>query len=250
MRCHTLVWYNQLPSWVEDGNWTNETLVEVLRNHITNVVDHYKGRCYSWDVVNEAVDDDGVWRDDVFYQTIGPSYIPIAFEAAAAADPDAKLYYNDYNIEYAGDKADLALEIVKSVQDYGAKIDGVGLQGHLIVGAMPDRDDIKETISRYTELGLEVAFSEVDIRMDLPPTEEQLQQQATDYEELTLACLETEDCIGFSIWDYTDKYSWIPDTFPGTGAALPWDEDLNKKPAYDGIMAALGGSNSTGPATN
>ena len=200
--------------------------------------------------MNEAVDDDGVWRDDVFYQTIGPSYIPIAFEAAAAADPDAKLYYNDYNIEYAGDKADLALEIVKSVQDYGAKIDGVGLQGHLIVGAMPDRDDIKETISRYTELGLEVAFSEVDIRMDLPPTEEQLQQQATDYEELTLACLETEDCIGFSIWDYTDKYSWIPDTFPGTGAALPWDEDLNKKPAYDGIMAALGGSNSTGPATN
>lgn len=249
LRCHTLVWYNQLPSWVESGTWTNETLTEVLRNHITNVVEHYKGQCYAWDVVNEAVNDDGTWRENIFYNTIGPSYIPIAFEAAAAADPDAKLYYNDYNIEYSGDKADLALEIVKSVQDSGAKIDGVGAQGHFISGSMPDRSDIKQTLATYTDLGLEVAFTEVDIRMELPSTDEKLAQQSTDYHEATLACVETENCIGFTIWDYTDKYSWVPDTFPGTGAALPWDEDLNKKPAYDGILTALGGDNSTASAT-
>ena len=221
-----------------------------MTNHITNVVKHYKGQCYAWDVVNEAVDDDGTWRDDVFYNTIGPAYIPLAFEAAAAADPDVKLYYNDYNIEYSGAKATKALEIVKSVQDYGAKIDGVGLQGHLISGSSPSRDDLKKTMATYTDLGLEVAFTELDIRIELPTNEEKLAQQAVDYSEVTLACVETENCIGITIWDYTDKYSWVPDVFPGEGAALVWDEDLKKKPAYNAILSALGGSNSTAAATS
>lgn len=97
LRCHTLVWYNQLPQWVSNGGFDNATLIEILQNHITEEVTHYKGKCYAWDVVNEAISDDSgaPLRDNIFLSTIGEAYIPIAFAAAAAADPDAKLYYND-----------------------------------------------------------------------------------------------------------------------------------------------------------
>ncbi|KAE8405561.1 glycoside hydrolase superfamily [Aspergillus pseudonomiae] len=250
LRCHNLVWHQQLPNWVSSGSWTNETLTAVLQNHITNVVKHYKGRCYAWDVVNEALADDGSYRDSIWYKTIGEAYIPIAFAAAAAADPDVKLYYNDYSIEWGGSKSTGAQNIVKLIQSYGGKIDGVGLQAHFTVGQTPARKDLASNLKSFTDLGVEVAYTEVDVRMQTPATEANLQQQSTEFANIVGACLDTKGCVGVTIWDWTDKYSWVPSTFPGYGAACPWDENFEKKPAYQGILEVLGGEASASTSTS
>lgn len=207
---------------------------------------YYKGKCYAWDVVNEAFNDNGTYRPDIFYNTIGPEYIPIAFEAAAAADPSVKLYYNDYNIESPGAKATSALNLVKSLKARGIKIDGVGLEAHFIVGETPSLAMQTANLECFTALGVEVAYTELDIRhLSLPPSTSALAQQATDYYNTVSACLATTGggkCVGVTLWDYTDKYSWIPATFPGEGDACPWDANLVKKPTvYGAIVRALGG---------
>ncbi|KAI1409461.1 carbohydrate-binding module family 1 protein [Hypoxylon sp. FL1857] len=241
LRGHTLVWYSQLPSWVSSGSWSTSQLTSIINAHIANEVGHYKGQCYSWDVVNEALNDDGTYRDSVFYQVLGDSYIPIAFKAAAAADPNAKLYYNDYNIEGTGSKQQAAVKIIKLVKDAGAKIDGVGMQAHLIVGSVPSQSSLESSMKSYLSAGVtEVAYTELDIRFSsLPPSDSGLQQQANDYSTVTKACLAVDACVGITIWDYTDKYSWIPSVFSGSGAALLWDENYSKKPAYSTVSSVL-----------
>lgn len=171
-----------------------------MKNHITNLVTHYKGKCYAWDVVNEALNDDGTFRTNVFYNTIGPAYIPIAFATAAAIDPTVKLYYNDYNIENPGAKSTAAQNIVKMIKAYGVKIDGVGLQGHFIVGSTPSLADQKSNLAAFTALGVEVAYTELDIRMTLPETAALDKQQSTDYQNTVTACVSTKNCIGITIW--------------------------------------------------
>ncbi|KAI0017587.1 carbohydrate-binding module family 1 protein [Xylariomycetidae sp. FL0641] len=258
LRCHTLVWYSQLPSWVSGGSWTKDTLTEVVNTHIANEVGHYKGQCYAWDVVNEALADDASYRDNVFLQVLGESYIPLAFQAADAADPDAKLYYNDYNIEGTGAKQEAAAGIVKLVKEAGARIDGVGMQAHLIVGSVQAQDDLQAAMQSYVDAGAsEVAYTELDIRhSSVPASDSALQQQAADYATVTKACLAVDACVGITIWDFSDRYSWVPDTFPGTGQALIYDEDFGKKPAWTAISSALaaaatggGGGGAAAPAT-
>ncbi|KAJ4385636.1 hypothetical protein N0V93_010065 [Gnomoniopsis smithogilvyi] len=240
LRCHNLIWYNQLPTWVTSDTWTNETLTAAVEAHIQSEVSHYKGLCYAWDVVNEALDDTAAYRTDVFYETMGTWYIPFAFATAAAVDPDAKLYYNDYNIEYAGSKASAAVALIEMVQSYGAKIDGIGLQGHFIVGSTPSESTLLSQINTYAALGLEVAYTEVDIRFtSLPPTTAGLAQQATDYGSVTSACLASSACVGITVWDFDDAYSWIPSTFSGQGDACLYWANLTTKPAYDTVESLL-----------
>lgn len=228
---------------VTSGTWTNATLIAALKNHIANEVTHYKGQCYAWDVVNEAFNDDGTYRVDVFYTTIGPEYIPIAFETAALYDTSVKLYYNDYNIEYAGAKSTAAQALVTSLKARGIKIDGVGLQGHFIVGETPSESSQISNLEAFTALGVEVAYTEVDIRFtSLPPTTAGYAQQATDYVNTVAACLGVTGCVGITVWDYTDKYSWIPSTFSGQGDACLWNADFSTKPAYTSVISLLGGS--------
>ncbi|POS70224.1 glycosyl hydrolase family 10 [Diaporthe helianthi] len=240
MRCHTLIWHNQLPSWVSSATWTNSTLTAAIQAHIASEVGHYKGKCYAWDVVNEALNDDGTWRTSVFYNTMGTSYLQVAFAAAAAADPDAKLYYNDYNIESSGAKSTAAVNLIKTIQAAGAKIDGVGLQGHFIVGSTPSTSALTSQLNTYVALGLEVAYTEVDVRFSsLPSTASGLAQQAKDYGSVVSACLAVSKCVGITVWDFDDKYSWIPSTFSGQGDACLYWSNLTTKPAYDNVQKLL-----------
>jgi endo-1,4-beta-xylanase len=131
------------------------------------------------------------------------------------------------------------------VQQYGAKIDGVGLQAHFIVGSTPSQSAQTTNLAAFTALGVDVAYTELDIRLTLPSTSAKLAQQSTDYQSTVAACMANTRCVGITIWDYTDKYSWVPSTFSGQGDACPWDANLSKKPAYAGILAALGGTPSS-----
>jgi endo-1,4-beta-xylanase len=241
VRGHTLVWHSQLPGWVSNGNFSATELRSILQNHVTTVASHYKGKVAHWDVVNEPLNEDGTLRDSVFSRTLGESYIADAFRAARAADPDAKLYINDYNIDGIGAKSDGMYRLVSSLLEQGVPIDGVGFQGHLALQyGFPSR--MQENLQRFADLGLDVAITELDIRMQLPADSTKLATQATWYSDVTKACLAVSRCVGITIWDYTDKYSWIPGVFPGEGAALPWDENLQPKPAYDALRVALGGT--------
>ncbi|KAF8896180.1 endo-1,4-beta-xylanase C precursor [Infundibulicybe gibba] len=240
LRGHNCVWYNQLPSWVTSGGFNNATLLSIVTTHCSTVVGHYKGQMYAlmiWDVVNEPFNDDGTFRTSVFYTTTGTSYIATALRAARAADPAAKLYINDYNIEGTGAKSTAMVNLVKSLKAQGVPIDGVGIQAHLIVGEVPST--LQANMQQFTALGVEVAITELDIRMTLPSTAALLAQQQKDYQTVIAACKAVSGCIGVTIWDYTDKYSWVPSTFSGQGAACPWDANLVKKPAYDGIVAGF-----------
>ena len=206
-----------------------------MKNHITNVVTHFKGKCYAWDVVNEALNEDGSLRTSIFSQVIGEAFIPIAFAAAAAADPDAKLYYNDYNTDRAGAKSTGAQNIVKMVKRYGAKIDGVGCQAHLSAGQSPSLAQLQANLEGFTNLGVDVAYTELDIGISGTPTSTTLQKQAVDYGNIVTACKNVARCVGITMWGLTDKYTWRQNDSP-----LPFDRQLQKKPAYTAILNAWG----------
>ncbi|KAL5492729.1 hypothetical protein ACEPAI_4176 [Sanghuangporus weigelae] len=240
IRGHNCVWYNQLPSWVTSGNFDSDELTSIIQTHCGTIVSHWAGEItdrYAWDVVNEPFNDDGTWRSDVFYNTLGTDFVPIALNSAREADPNAKLYINDYNIEGEGAKANAMINLVQQLKSGNVPVDGIGLQCHFIVGEVPTT--FQSNMEAMTALGVEVAITELDIRMTLPSTQEMLEQQATDYQNVVAACNAVPGCVGVTIWDYTDKYSWVPSTFSGQGAACPWDENLQKKPAYDGIIVGF-----------
>jgi endo-1,4-beta-xylanase len=240
VRGHTLVWHSQLPSWVSNGNFSATELDSVLKHHITNEVTHYRGQLYAWDVVNEPFNEDGTFRDSVFYTTLGVDYIAKAFHYAHAADPTAKLYLNDYNTDGPGAKSDAMYALAKNLIAQGVPIHGVGFQGHLAIQyGLPS---MRANLQRFADLGLDVAITELDVRMILPRDTAKDTTQARYYHDVVAACVAVSRCVGVTVWDYTDKYSWIPSVFPDQGAALPWDENLVAKPlAYDAIASALGG---------
>ncbi|MFG2039514.1 endo-1,4-beta-xylanase [Dactylosporangium sp. NPDC048998] len=239
VRGHTLVWHSQLPGWV--GSLPTTEVQAAMENHITQVATHYRGKVFAWDVVNEPFNDDGTFRTSPFYNAMGSAYIADALRTARAADPDAKLYINDYNTDGLGAKSDAMFNLVKSLQSQGVPIDGVGFQGHLAIQyGFPSQ--MQQNLQRFADLGLDVAITELDVRMVLPRDATKDATQATYYNNVVKACAAVTRCVGITIWDYTDKYSWVPNTFSGQGAALPWDENLQKKPtAYNAIVTGLGG---------
>lgn len=238
VRGHTLVWHTQLPGWLSDGAFTAAQLNEILKNHIATEVGRYAGKIYAWDVVNEAFAEDGAWRDTIFFKTLGQDYVADAFRWAHAADPAAKLYINDYNVEGINAKSDALYNLVKSLKAQGVPLDGVGIQAHYDL-AYPFPADIAGNLKRFADLGLEVAFTELDARFKLPVSDSALAQQATYYGQTIAACLAVSACVGVTVWGFSDKYSWVPFSFPGEGAACLYDESLVPKAAYGASLAAL-----------
>lgn len=248
VRGHTLVWHQQLPDWIENYRGQEDTLKAILGNHIKTVVNYYEeeypDQVTRWDVVNEAINDNGERRGSIWQETIGPEYIALAFQWANEANPDAQLYYNDYSIAGGGSKSDAVYDLVSGLVNDGVPIDGVGFQSHLSTEYdAPSDQDLVDNMQQYQSIGLNVAITELDVRIPLgsddEPSNDQLQTQADYYSRFLNTCLFVSNCSDFRTWGFTDAESWIPSTYEGYGAALLFDEQYNKKPAYDALVDVL-----------
>jgi endo-1,4-beta-xylanase len=242
VRGHTLVWHNQLPTWltdgVADGSIGPAELRQILRQHIFAEAGHFRGKIWQWDVVNEAFNEDGTLRDTLWLQQLGPGYIADAFRWAHQADPHALLLYNDFNIEGINPKSDATFALVQQLRRQGVPIHGVGVQGHFGVQfGFPG--DVRENLARFGALGLVTAVTEADVRMPLPVDNIKVQAQAQGYSVLLQACLLVRGCLSLTVWGFTDKYSWVPGVFAGEGAATLFTEDFTAKPAYDELRTIL-----------
>jgi endo-1,4-beta-xylanase len=238
VRGHTLVWHSQIPSWLTAGTFTSAQLEEILHKHITDEVSHFRGRIYAWDVVNEAFNEDGTLRDTIWFDALGPGYIAKAFRWAHEADPHAKLYYNDYNLESIGPKSDAALALVQDLKRHDVPIDGVGFQGHLDT-QYPYPDTFGDNLKRFAAAGVDVAITEADVRFFLPVTDEKLATQATYFAGMMKSCIAVRRCVSFTEWGLDDGHSWVPGFFTGEGAATLFAESYQPKPAYFAIRDLL-----------
>lgn len=236
---HVLVWHQQLPPWLEHGGFGRDELTAILREHIHTLVTRYRGRVVSWDVAAEAVDENGHLRETFWSRGIGPDYLARAFRWAHEADPDAHLRYNDYGGEGLGAKSDGIYLLVAALRTAGAPIHGVGLQMHLSLDDAPSAADVRSNMQRLAALGLATHITEMDVQLTLPATRAALRKQAALYRDMLRACLDVPACRSFSTWGATDRYSWIPEFFPGRGDALLFDAGGTPKPAHASVVRVL-----------
>jgi len=248
VRGHTLVWHSQTPAWVfrdEEGRpASRELLLKRMEEHITTVVSRYRGRVYAWDVVNEAVADGqgGYLRtDSPWYRIIGPDYIAHAFIFAHQADPEAKLFYNDYSAVDPA-KSGKIYRLLKELLEQGVPVHGVGIQGHWDID-YPSARQVEAAIKKYASLGLEVQITELDIsvypwqdrrRLQSKP-ENRLEKQAERYRELFEVFRRNKDVVtGVTFWGVADDRTW-KDNFPVRGRKdwpLVFDEEHRPKAAF------------------
>lgn len=227
IRGHNLLWHSQAPNWMFKDSITGQTvtkevLLKRLKDHITTVVNRYKGKIYTWDVVNEAIDDkeDVFMRNSMWYQICGDDFIPAAFEYAHAADPKAQLYYNDYN-ESTPSKRDKIYKLVKTLLEKKVPITGIGLQAHWKMES-PTTDQIREAFAKYASLGVKLQVTELDVTVRRPTkagdapdtisayTPEMAQKQTARYKELFEIFRENKKYLNsVTFWNVADRGSWL-----------------------------------------
>jgi endo-1,4-beta-xylanase len=238
VRGHTLVWHSQNPSWLTENSFTPDQLRSILRKHIFDEMGHFRGKIWAWDVANEVFNEDGTPRDTIWLRALGPNYIADAFRWAHQADPHAILFINDYNVEGVNAKSDAYYNLITSLRAQGVPIQGFGIQGHLSLD-YPLPGDVTQNLRRFDRLGVKTALTEVDIRMTLPSDSTKLAAQSEGFATLLRACLLVRNCISYTVWGFDDAHSWVPGVFTGQGAATPYDENYQPKPAYGTIRDTL-----------
>lgn len=221
---HTLVWHSQSGNWLGIGVSRKKAIAQ-LKSHITNILTHYKGQLYSWDVVNEAINDgvslpaNGDWkqclRQSQWYNSIGPDYLAMAFKFAHEADPNAKLYYNDYNLNDPK-KADIVYAMVKDLKAQGVPIDGIGMQGHYSISTDPA--SVETSLKKFAKLNVEIAFSELDVTVTgayYKLTKDMEIQQGIEYAKLFQIFKKYKDLISrVTFWGFVDSKSWRKESCP------------------------------------
>lgn len=241
MRAHNLVWHNQMPEWARRDSQlrSRDEMIEIMTTHIRTLMTHYRGKFAEWDVLNEAVGEDGSLRTaSPWYERIGPEYVELAFRAARAADPSAKLFYNDDGIGLPGRHQEGVYNLVRALKAKGL-IDGVGFQSHISNTYYLDTPTMVTSLNRFASLGLQVAITEADVRIhvDGPPMSyvDSLELQRERYVRLAAACHQVRACTSFTVWGVSDRDSW----FGADQAALLFDTSFAKKPAYDAVVRTL-----------
>ena len=245
-RGHNLCWGVYNPNWLTQGGFSPDQLKQILQNHITTVMQHYsENNAYSWDVVNEAVSDSpspgNIYKTNVWYPAI-PDYVDLAFQYAKQANPDTKLFYNDYNIlmdsTWMKTKSDTVYQMIKNMTSKGIKVDGIGFQAHVKASMYPlNYDSIVSNFQRFADLGLEIHVTEMDVSD--PQNDQTL--QANMYNTVLRACRAVKSCKSFETWGYTDKYTWLGES----NHPLPFDQNEQPKQAAYTIEAELLNSSTT-----
>ena len=240
VRGHTLVWHTQMPDWIRQGTFSRTEALDVLREHIVGALRHFRGDVFCWDVVNEALADDGSWRhDSPWFQMIGPDYVDYAFRFAHEADPELRLFYNDYGMDQGGVKADACYQMVRRMQSDGVPIHGVGFQHHLGLENRLDRSTCVAAMRRFGELGLAIHFTEMDMGIRKPVSDAFRHEQASEYANRVRIALDS-GVTALMFWGFTDRHSWIPSFTKGEyDEPLLFDRDYRPKPAYEAIRDAL-----------
>lgn len=236
VRGHTLVWHESLPSWVTTIKNKNE-MRNVLKNHVQTVVKHFAGKVFAWDVLNEAILEDGSYRKTPFYNLLGEEFIPDLFRWAREADPSVKLFYNDYSAEGINPKSNAIYELLKKMRNNGVPVNGVGFQTHVDSNFSPTSAKMQLNLERFRALGLEVQLTEIDVNLanDGSSKAERLTAQAKVYKDLMQTCLlPSIKCTAFITWGFTDAFSWR-----AGGSPLPFDSNYKPKPAYFALLEAL-----------
>jgi endo-1,4-beta-xylanase len=257
VRGHTLCWHNQTPPWLfvdaSGKNVSKDVLLNRLKTHIQTVVGRYKGRIYAWDVVNEVIsdDEDKVYRDSKWLEICGEEFIAKAFEFAHEADPDAILFYNDYNTENPT-KREKIFKLVRKLREANVPIHAIGIQGHWSIFS-PTENELRETLVNFSSLGVKLQITELDVsvypgggerRLAQPGepqtfTAEMEQKQIEQYKMFFRLFREYKNAItGVTFWNVSDKHSWL-DNFPVRGRKnfpLLFDQQLNRKKAYAEVI--------------
>ncbi|MGA6984313.1 MAG: endo-1,4-beta-xylanase [Candidatus Sulfotelmatobacter sp.] len=259
IRGHCLVWDHSNPEWLAQGHFTPEQLSRLLHEHITRVMQHYAGQVFAWDVINEALDENGMVRDSIWYNRPGigfadqgTAYIEQAFRWAHEADPKALLFYNEAEGEGINKKSDAIYSVIKGFKQRGVPLDGVGLQLH-VPSLDVDTAGLAANIHRLTALGLQVQITELDVSLPVDSIgmarSQDLARQAEIYRGIVRTCLNNPGCTAVQTWGFTDKYSWIGSHSHRTrGQALPFDRIYRPKPAYRAIFEELSAGRPSSPS--